>query len=332
MGSKLKQNLSNLYYQRRNTLTATPNRVTVLVENGADVAVWERMLEASCLQKQFDVHPYQHGMNKTESKPLIISTITEKGGSRYIGCVDSDYDKFLEGKKYPKGLFYPAHYLFQTHGYSIESLFCFPATLRHVYTTATSFQSTFDFEKFFTLLSQTVYPLFMADLYLRSVDSKTVLNVDSWKYVFPGRKAIRQALEGKQGVDIIVATKSGVNKYLTKLRSASSYQTNDYDEFVNRFKRSFPYVDADNCTSFIYGHALFDFIVALLEELKSIDLADEKQMINGDMHMLPQVKNQKIKELENLQYDIPTLLKSNFGFMTLDCLIFQMIRADLQNL
>ena len=101
MGSKLRQNLSNLYYQHRNTLTESPDRITALVENGADMAIWERMLELSCQQKRFDVHLYQHGMNKTESKPIIIATILDRGGADKIGCVDSDFDRSLKHQKYP---------------------------------------------------------------------------------------------------------------------------------------------------------------------------------------------------------------------------------------
>ncbi len=332
MGSKLRQNLSNLYYQRRNTLTASPDRITALVENGADVAIWERILESSCPQKRFDVHPYQHGMNKTESKPLIIATISDRGGPGYIGCVDCDLDRFLEEQKYPSGLFFPAHFLFHTYGYSIESLLCFPATLRHIYTSATSIQTSFDFEKFFLLLSKTIFPLFLADLYLRSAGSNRVFNVDSWAYVFPGSKVIRQSLAGKQGTDIIAAVQSGVDKYLKQLRSAPSYHTGECAEFSQRFQDSFPYVTTDNCVSFIYGHALFNFVTALLEELRDIDIADERQAIYADNQMAPHVKNQRIEELQNLQLDIPTLLKSNFEFMDGDCLLYQMIKQDLQKL
>lgn len=100
MGSKLRDNLSNRYYQRRNLLNARPNLVKALVEDGSDISIWERMLKKACPWKFFDVKPYQGGSNRTKSKQLVIRTIMEKGGPLYIGCVDADLDKFLEIEKF----------------------------------------------------------------------------------------------------------------------------------------------------------------------------------------------------------------------------------------
>lgn len=332
MGSKLKQNLSNLYYQRRNVLSKTPGRITALVENGADVPIWERMLMGACPQRRFDVRPYQHGMNKTESKPLIIQAIMEKGGDEYIGCVDSDQDRFLESKKYPDGLFYPKHKLFQTYGYSIESLLCLPTTLEQVYTTATSFQCGFKFDVFFKQVSEAIYPLAMTDLYLRQEGSREVFNVDDWEHVFPGTKVIRQALAGEPKQDIIASLAANANKYLHRLERLPLYDNAKYNSFLQQFHRSFPYVTNDNCVLFIYGHALFAFVAELIEELRNLELNAEIQSVYRNTQMEQHVKDRRVEELKNLQLDIPTVLKTNYEFIHNGCLLYQMIRQDLTNL
>lgn len=331
MGSKLKENLSNKYYQRRNLLTARPNLMKVLVEDGMDISIWERILKSACPDKQFDVMPYQEGMNKAQSKHLVIKAIAEKGGSSYIGCVDSDLDKFLERVNYPQGgLFYPAHYLFHTYVYSVENLFCLPSTLGDVYTTATSFKSGLDFVEFFKMVSQRIYPLVVMDLYLRSVGSKDVFNVNDWSHIFPGEKVVKQTMSGNAKSDIVTAIESNVSKYIKALGQADAFNVEGCKAFERQLSADFPYMNAENCILFVYGHAVFEFVKTIFEEQRKIDKAAEQQEIYGNRNMEQRVKDERVRAMENRQLDVNTALRSNFAFMQRGFSMYNSIVADLQ--
>jgi len=331
MGSKLKENLSNKYFQRRNLLNARPNLVKVLVEDGSDISIWERILKAALPNKQFDVKTYQEGLNRAQSKQLVIKTIREKGGSLYIGCVDSDLDKLLESEKYSnEGLFYPSHYLFHTYVYSVENLFCEPSTLGDTYRTVTSFPSGLDYETFFKMVSQRIYPLVVTDLYLRSVDSKQVFNVDNWAYIFPGVKVIKQTLSGKTKSDIVQSIENNVTKYLKSFQQASAYSEVGFREYCKRLAIEFPYMTEDNCILFVYGHEVFNFVMKIFEEQRLADVEREKKTIFAAQGMSQQVKTESIAALKNRQYDILTALRSNFSFMVSGCFAYSMIAHDLQ--
>ena len=332
MGSKLRDNLSNRYYQRRNLLNARPNLVKALVEDGSDISIWERMLKKACPQKQFDVKPYQAGENRTKSKQLVIKTIIENGGPLYVGCVDSDLDKLLETERYGQqgGLFYPSHYLFHTYVYSVENLFCLPSTLGDAYTTATSFKGGLDFEELFKLISQTVYPLMITDLYLRHAGSPDVFNVENWGHIFPGEKNVKQTLSGKAKNDIVESIANNVNKYLRGLRQLPAFDEGMCRAYEKELLDKYPFMSQDNCMLFVYGHGVFDFVMTLMEEQKQYDFNTEKQEIFTAKDMEQPVKNQRIEELTNRQNDIKTVLRSNFDFMTNGCQAYYFIKLDIQ--
>lgn len=332
MGSKLRENLSNRYYQRRNLLNARPNLVKALVEDGSDISIWERMLKKACPQKQFDIKPYQGGENRTKSKQLVIRTILENGGPLYVGCVDSDLDKFLEIEKYQLqgGLFYPSHYLFHTYVYSVENLFCMPSTLGDAYTTATSFKGGLDFEELFRLVSQKIYPLVITDLYLRHVGSSEVFNVDKWGQIFPGEKNVKQTFSGKAKNDIVESVSNNVNKYLKGLRQLPAFDEGKCQAYEKELLAMYPYMRQDNCVLFVYGHGVFDFVMSLMEEQKQYDFNTEKQEIFEAKGMEQPIKNQRIEELTNCQYDIKTVLRSNFSFMSNGCQAYQLIDSDIK--
>lgn len=332
MGSKLRDNLSNRYYQRRNLLNARPNLVKALVEDGSDISIWERMLKKACPWKIFDVKPYQGGSNRTKSKQLVIGTIMEKGGPLYIGCVDADLDKFLEIEKFQQvgGFFYPSHYLFHTYVYSVENLFCLPSTLGDAYTTATSFKGGLDFEELFKLISQTIYPLVITDLYLRHVGSPDVFNVDNWTYIFPGEKIVKQTFSGKAKNDIVESIAKNVNKYLKGLMQLPAYDEGKCKAYEEELLEKYPYMTQDNSVLFVYGHGVFEFVKTLMEEQKQYDFNNEKQEIFTAKDMEQPVKNQRIEELTNRQNEIKTVLRSNFGFMTNGCQAYHLISSDIQ--
>ena len=332
MGSKLKDNLSNKYYKRRNLLNARPDLVKALVEDSSDISIWERMLKAACPNKQFDVKPYQEGTNRAQSKQLVIQTIKEKGGSLYIGCVDSDQDKFLESVRYPNaGLFYPSHYLFHTYVYSVENLFCEPSTLDDAYTTATSFKSEIDFVELFTMVSQRIYPLVVTDLYLRSVDSKQVFNVDNWAYIFPGERVIKQTLSGKAKSDIVQSVENNVKKYLKSLQQVSAFNEVACRDYSQKLMAEYPYMTADNCILFVYGHEVFNFVKALFEEQRKADVDRERQAIFVAQGVSQQEKTEKVAAMNNRQYDIMTVLRANFSFMANVFFAYTKIAHDLQH-
>lgn len=333
MSSTLKQNLSNTFYQRRNALTSNLGRITALVEDEQDVPFWSRMLHHVCPQKDFNVMPYQQGKNKTSGKNKVVETILSNGGPLYIGCVDSDLDLLLNKKRYPQGsIFFPTNMLFQTYCYSIENLYCLPESLNDIYTTLSSFQCRFNFVEFLKNISLVIYPLFMTDLYLRSMSDSLGFKVDDWSHVFPGDSKIKKALSAEKSEEIITLTEHGVNKYLNVLKGKSAYVDADYLVFKQDFENTHPFVQQDNCILFIYGHGLFDFIKSIVGSLQHIELQDAINTLHQDKSMDSQVKVHQESKLRKLQRDVETVLYGNYEFIHIPNWAYSQMEADLKNL
>lgn len=329
MNTTLVQNVNNTFYKQRNALTGRDGEITVLVEDYADEYLWMVILKASCPGKNFRFTPYQEGENLSQSKNLIAKEIKEKGGDSYIGCLDADQSYLLRhhGNTLGKDL-EETSYLFHTYAYSRENLLCMPSTLTQVFTAATSLQTIFSFDSFFKDLSNVIYPLFILDLYMRSINGR-VFNVDKWKQILPGEKAIKAAFRQNNTASIVADVQKKVNNALKPLKNSTGYQANDHAQFERELIAANTYVNQDNCCLFVYGHELIEFVTVLMQELGKKELEDEIARLNAQTTMKPQVKQEKISHLKKEQKDFKTVICSNTGFVQQQSPLFQLIQTDL---
>lgn len=330
MNSGLIDNVNNTFYTQRNVLTGRKGEVTALVEDYADTGLWLSVLRAARPDKSFRMSVYQEGSNRTQSKPLIVDEILSKGGDSYIGCIDSDQSYLLRQYGNSLGLaLEQSNYLFHTYAYSRENLQCMPSTLSQVVVDATSLQTTFDFQSFFVGLSNAVYPVFVLDFFLRSRQSKTVLNVGKWKNILPGEKAIKASLRNGTPHALIADVEKKAKTFEKQLQRAPEYDVANLSAFEQQMLTANGYVNKDNCCLFIYGHELFDFVSALVSLICESEVDAECNRIKASQSMAPDVKAEKLSHISNIQRDPKMVLCMNNGFIIHGSQLFQIIKADL---
>lgn len=326
----LTENINNNFYLQRNALTGRMGEITALVEDYADTYLWLVILQTACPNRQFRLMPYQEGENLSQSKNLIAREIMARGGNLYIGCIDSDQSYLLRryGNQLGKAI-EQTKFLFHTYAYSMENLICMPSTLSQIVTASTSLQSSFSFDEFFKAFSNTIYNLFLLDLFLRSKQSKTVLSVDKWKNIYPGEKVIKKSIKDNRPVDLINDVAKKVKTFEKKLYGAPEFSGTELKAFEQSLLASNDFLNKDNCCLFVYGHELLEFVSMLLVSVADVVVSSEKARINGQTKMNQDVKKEKLSHLDNQQKDITSDLRSNMGFVVQNSLIFNKIKTDL---
>lgn len=331
MNTTLTQNVNNTFYKQRNALTGRDGEIAVLVEDYADEYLWMVILKTSCPSKTFRFTPYQEGANLSQSKNLIAKEISEKGGDSYIGCLDADQSYLLRHHGNALGHdMEQTRYLFHTYAYSRENLLCMPSTLAQVFTAATSLQTMFSFDSFFKTLSNIFYPLFILDLYMRSISGR-VFNVDKWKHILPGEKAIKAAFRQNTTVSLVADVQKKVNNAFKALKNSTDYHANDHAQFERELIAANTYVNKDNCCLFVYGHELIEFVMVFMQELGKKELDDEIARLNSQTTMKPQVKQEKISHLKKEQKEFKTVICSNTGFVQQQSPLFRLIQTDISS-
>ena len=189
MGSGLLENDNNTAQIEANILTNKPDRVKVLVEDEADVAVWYKLLNGFAPCNEYEIMPYSYDRTVSGKGKAKILMQADRFGSNYWGCVDSDYDWLLdrhtpEGQKIAQNQF-----LLQTFSYSIENLSMIPGEaasymiecMKHT----DEITHTLDEEhrRFLEAISVEAYDLLLWQLILRKESPDTALNVN-WDFVF----------------------------------------------------------------------------------------------------------------------------------------------------
>lgn len=329
MNTTLIQNVNNGFYRQRNALTGRNGEITALVEDYVDEYLWHAILSVSCPGRRFRMVPYQEGENLSQSKSLIANEIVTKGGNMYIGCLDADQSYLLRNYGDPLGQQLENNkYLFHTYGYSRENLLCYPSTLELVFSAASSLQASFSFEDFFRDFSNIIYPVFMLDLFMRSIGSKDVLNVSKWKYILPGEKNLRAWVRQNNFPAILADVQKKASTFKKQLTNGAGYDDSAFHQFENEVLSQNSYMNKDNCCLYVYGHEFIEFVIVLLDAIRNEILNIEIGRINAQTSKTDQIKQDKIKHLQNVQKDFETVLKFNIGFIHQNTQIFQLISAD----
>lgn len=330
MKTTLKDNVNNEFYKQRNALTGRTSEITALVEDYTDTYFWMVLLQASHPGRSFRVIPYQEGDNLTQSKPLIAKEIQSKGGSLYIGCIGSDLNYLLRHYGNELGMaIEQSDYLFHTYAYSMENLVCMPSTLVQVVVSMTSLQASFDFDVFFKNFSNTLFPLFMLDLFLRSKHSKTVVGVEKWKHILPSEKTIRRSIAANSLADIIVDLTKKAKTFERKLEAAPEYDVNELTVFEHNLLASNNYLNNDNCCLFIYGHELIQFVDILVSSVANAAVGCERSRILALTSIKAEVKAEKLQHIDKLQQNFDDVIGKNMGFVLQNGPICQRIKSDL---
>lgn len=162
--AELLDKLNSDGFEKKNLLDGK-ERVTVYVENEADVPFWKHIFNKSGLKTM--VTPASKEDNLSRGKTVVLN-FADRAGKFLLLCVDSDYDYLLQNTTKTSRLINENNYIFQTYTHSIENHKCFADSLEMIMTEATLQDTTdiFDYERFIEDYSAIVYDLFVQFFYL----------------------------------------------------------------------------------------------------------------------------------------------------------------------
>lgn len=142
-------------------------RIVAYVESFDDIYFWSNLLRPLETERYYFevVLPSRNSLQKGKR-----TAVSNRLGPYMIACVDADYDYLLQGSTELSQCICVSPYVFHTYAYAIESFQCYAPALQNVCVMSTlNDRRIFPFEDFMQKYSQTVWPLF-------------VWNVWSYKY------------------------------------------------------------------------------------------------------------------------------------------------------
>ncbi len=323
--SQLSRNLSSAYIGAMNRLGGrrAPRRVVAYVESYDDVLFWSallRPLETESLRFEVTL-PSRDTLSKGK-KTALANELGERLGECMIACVDADYDYLMQGATPVSRTVCGSPYVFHTYAYAIENLQCYAPALSEVCVMATlNDRRTFDFEAFLAAYSQTVWPLF-------------VWNVWAYRY---GRHKTFSMVDFYHIVQLPRGAAAAPEKALERLRSAVNAK-------VSRLQRQFPEgkstykplreellrLGLTPQTTYLYmrGHDLFDGVVTPLLYDVCEGLRRERER---EIRSLAEHEQQMDNELSSYRHaaaDVVEMLRKHTGYTA--CPLYRRVQDDVR--
>lgn len=138
-------------------------RIVAYVESYDDVFFWSNLLRPLETDKYyFEVMlPSRTSLCKGK-KIALANELGPRLGKCMIACVDADYDYLMQGATLASAEVCNNPYVFHTYVYAIENYQCYAPAMQQVCVMATlNDHHLFDFESFMRQYSQTIWPLFV---------------------------------------------------------------------------------------------------------------------------------------------------------------------------
>ena len=161
----MKDNINSSYVSAMNRLGGrhARERIVAYVESYDDVFFWSNLLRPLETDKYyFEVMlPSRTSLCKGK-KIALANELGPRLGKCMIACVDADYDYLMQGATLASAEVCNNPYVFHTYVYAIENYQCYAPALQQVCVMATlNDHHLFDFESFMRQYSQTIWPLFV---------------------------------------------------------------------------------------------------------------------------------------------------------------------------
>lgn len=170
MAKRLSQNLNSAYIAAANRLGGNRKRrrIVAYVESYDDVFFWSNLLRTFENEERFFevTLPSRDSLCKGK-KIALANRLGNRLGECMIACVDADYDYLQQGATETSRQVCTNPYVFHTYAYAIENFQCYAPALQNVCVMATlNDRRIFDFEQFLARYSETVWPLFVWNVWV----------------------------------------------------------------------------------------------------------------------------------------------------------------------
>lgn len=337
MGSRLRDNVNNRYFEAANRLKSKQarRRIVAYVESYDDIYFWRTVLgRFENNERYFEVMLPSHQKLERGKKSVLMkfiegsgdgkkaSGVDEKLGSAMIACVDADYDYLLQGATEQSRRVLESPYVFHTYAYAIENLQCYAPSLHEVCTGVTlNDHRIFDFCDYMQQYSEAIFPLFIWSVWAYRAGEHTRFSLSDFSRVIDTGNF--NVMDPQPSIDHLR------RKVQTKVHQLQKQYPDNKEQFL-RVKADVKALGVTPQTTYLYiqGHSLFDsIIVPILSKVCNRLRQERQEEISRTAVHYTQQRNEMSCYEHSLQ-DIRQMLKKNNGFLQSD--IYQRIVADLE--
>ena len=324
----LRQNLTSTYLNAARSLSpkTARRRILAYVESYDDIAFWRTLLaEFENEERYFQVMlPSSKSLARGKKMVLLNLLRADQLGESLVACVDSDYDFLLQGATQQSHKVNNNPYILQTYSYAIENYHCYADSLHEVCVQATlNDRSLIDIPAFMRTYSQTVYPLFLWNIYFyRRNDSHTFPMYDFHTCTRLSEVELKHPDGALNDVRRRVETK--LNELRRRFPKAQ-LRVDGLGRDLNRLG-----LTPDTTYLYIQGHHLMENVVLKLLTPICTALRRERER---EIKLLAEHREQMQNELtcyENSLASVAMMLKKNDSYKNL--YLYQWMRRDVERL
>ena len=330
MSKRLSDNISSQYVEAANALRGKQarRRIVAYVESYDDIYFWRTVLSRfEDEHRYFEVMlPSKDNLSRGK-KSVLMNFLTHGGktienlGNDMIACVDADYDYLMQGATEQSVRVLQCPYVFHTYAYAIENFQCYASSLHDVCVAVTlNDHRIFDFQQYFRIYSEIVFPLFVWSIMLYRNGTHTKFSISDFNRVTdPGGFSIRDA--GKSLNNL--RRKVGV-----KIRELQRQFPNAKEQYL-KLKDEMRELGVTPQTTYLYiqGHHLFDTVVAPIVNKTCNLLRQERETEINNAHASYTQKRNELSCYSNSQQDIKIMMKKNTSYQ--QCPLFIRIQDDI---
>ena len=327
MGSRLKENITSGYVEAANRLNSKKSRrrIAAYVESYDDVFFWRTVLSPfEDKTRYFEVLLPSHKRLERGKKSVLMNLLAKKTGRDLICCVDADYDYLLKGLTETSRKMLGSPYVFHTYAYSIENLQCYAPSLHNVVVATTlNDHQLLDFDEFFRLFSEAIFPLFVWSIwhYRKGIYGEFSIT-DFCKVIELGNFNLQ---------DPYACIKRVRHKCYVRVGELQR-RNPDAKESYLALKRELQEemgVTPENVYLYIQGHHLFDKVTVqvLSKVCKQLVHNRENEIRRQSVHST-QMRNE-LSCYNHSTQDIAQMLKKNMGYMNAP--EFRRIQQDIES-
>jgi len=296
--------------------------VRVFVEGYDDVAFWRGIFddyETDRLKFEIGVPPRE---DLAKGKKVLLGMLDQCGEDTIL-CMDSDFDYLFGSYNEQSRIVNGTPCLFHTYAYATENYLCYPPSLHKVCVKATKNDTLiFDFERFMTEYSRTIYPLFLWYAFsARSKSEKAFSLVDFRSSVRLNYLDIRD-----DGADTLRWLERQVGKRVRELEERYPQWAAEVAVFGERLRPLG--VTPENVYLFMQGHTLMDNVVLILLHAVCDRLRDMtvERIASGTKQGVA-LKNE-LSNYNNSLRNVREVLLDNEQYK--ECFLYRKLRKDIE--
>ena len=296
--------------------------VRVFVEGYDDVAFWRGIFddyETDRLKFEISVPPRE---DLAKGKKVLLGMIGECDEDTIL-CMDSDFDYLFEDFNEQSRIVNNTPCLFHTYTYATENYLCYPPSLHKVCVKATKNDTLiFDFERFLSEYSRTIYPLFLWYAFsARRKSEKAFSLVDFRSSVRLNYLDIRN-----DGAETLQWLERQVDKRVRQLEEYNAQWAAEVTRFGDRIRRLG--VTPENVYLFMQGHTLMDNVVLILLNAVCDKLRDmtAERIASGTKQGIA-LKNE-LSNYNNSLRNVREVLLNNEQYK--ECFLYRKLKKDIE--